>query len=309
MTDNDRTASLMSPATLARMKARSPASPGDWLNRMAADVGRAQVESLGIVGRALQTQAAGRDIDAAVSALQALTQAQGQLDFGLLQSRGWWARTTGKARSAGGEFAAQVEQIAAAMKAVGAHARTAQGPAAGDAADHTLVDMEVENGALEKIVEQGAKWLQDMRGQLQQRHAAAAADPAAQQQVRDDVARCEILVVRLKALRALGALARQVLQQVREVQATRLAVSRQLGETLPAGFKTWNARLLSLASAAAGGSDGPALGVEAPMEIHQQIAAQVAQATTVCASLREQEQSLAASLQSLELQVAAVLQD
>ena len=67
--------------------------------------------------------------------------------------------------------------------------------------------------------------MQDMRTQLQQRHAAAAADPAAQQQVREDAARCEILVTRLKALRAISAMARATLNQTREVLALRAALA------------------------------------------------------------------------------------
>jgi hypothetical protein len=167
-----------------------------------------------------------RDLATVRGALEALQTVQQQLDFSLLQTRGWWARTTGKARSAGAEFAAQVEQITEATRALGTLASLLQKSQPGESAvtERTLVDMEVEYRALDQLVEQGAKWLQDMRTQLQQRHAAAAADPAAQQQVREDAARCEILVTRLKALRAISAMARATLNQTREVLALFLAI-------------------------------------------------------------------------------------
>ncbi len=306
MTDHDQTASLMSPAKLARMRPKAGASPGAWLDQMAADVGRLQVENLIEVQQALESQAKGRDLSAVRGSLEALLTAQQQLDFNLLQTRGWWARTTGKARSHGTEFSAQVDQISDATKALGTLASQLQKKQPGETVvtERTLVDMEVEYRALDQLVDQGAKWLQDMRTQLKQRHAAASADPAAQQQVREDAARCEILVARLKALRALSAVARAGLAQTREVLELRGVLAQHLAQTMPGTFKSWNTRLSVLASAAADGADGPALSVEAPTEIHQQMQQQTVHAAEQSARLLGLEQALAVTLTTLGQQLA-----
>ena len=307
MNDHDRTASLMSPGKLARLKPQAAATPEAWLDRMAADVGRLQVENLSDVQKALAQQAAQRDAAALSAALQALAAAQPQLDFNLLQTRGWWARTTGKARSAGAEFAAQVEQIAALVQTLAARGgELGRSHAEGVVVtEKTLVNLDVEYRALDKLVEQGARWLQDMRGQLQQRHAAAASDPAAQQKVREDAARCEILVARLKALRALSASAQQVLATTRDVLGARGTLAQHVTQTLAGTARNWNTRLSSLAAAAQDGSGGPELSVEAPMEIHRQMQDQVAQAQAECQRLAHMEHGIAAALSQLSQQIEA----
>ncbi len=307
MNDHDQTASLMSPGKLSRLKPQPAATPEAWLDRMAADVGRLQVDNLLEVQQALAQQALDRAAGALAGDLDALAAAQQQLDFSLLQTRGWWARTTGKARSAGAEFAAQVDQVSARVQTVTARAgELSRNHATGAAAtDRTLLDLDVEYRALDKIVEQGAKWLQDMRGQLQQRHAAAATDPAAQQKVREDASRCEILVVRLKALRALSATAQQVLAQTRELLAARGALAQHLSQALSATSRNWNARMASLAAAAQAGSDSPELSVEAPQEIHRQMHQQVTQALTASAALAGLEEAAAVVLEQMAQQIAA----
>jgi hypothetical protein len=107
MADHDRTASLMTPATLAAQGAPSAAvSPAAWLNQMAADAGYAHVRRLGELREEMQKQAGLRDFSPVTAELTRLAEALPQLDFGLLQARGWWARTTGKSRTAGAEFRA-----------------------------------------------------------------------------------------------------------------------------------------------------------------------------------------------------------
>lgn len=307
MTDHDRTASLMSPGKLSRLKPQPAATPEAWLDRMAADVGRLQVENLREVQQALAQQAQDRAAGALAGELDALSAAQQQLDFSLLQTRGWWARTTGKARGAGAEFAAQVEQISARVQSVTARAGELNRNHATGAAttDRTLLNLDVEYRALDKIVEQGAKWLQDMRGQLQQRHAAAATDPGAQQKVREDAARCEILVARLKSLRALSATAQQVLAQTRDLLATRGALVQHLSQALSATSRNWNARMGSLAAAAQAGSDSPELSVEAPQEIHRQMHQHVQQAMADCARLAGLEESTASVVAQMAQQIAS----
>ena len=129
-----------------------------------------------------------------------------RLDFGLLQPRGWWARTTGKGRSAGAEFAAQFEQIdAGGPRAWPPRPRPLQRKQQeqATAVDLALLELEVEYHAIDKIIDQGARWLQDMRNQLKARQAAAGRRRG-QEQIREDAARCEILVARLKVLRAVS---------------------------------------------------------------------------------------------------------
>ncbi len=307
MTDHDRTASLMSPGKLSRLKPQPAATPEAWLDRMAADVGRLQVDNLLEVQQALAQQALDRAAGALASDLDALATAQQQLDFNLLQSRGWWARTTGKARSAGAEFAAQVDMVSAKVQSVTARAgELNRNHAAGAAAtDRSLLNLDVEYKALDKIVEQGAKWLQDMRGQLQQRHAAAATDPLAQQKVREDAARCEILVARLKALRALSATAQQVLTQTRDLLAARGALVQHLSQALSGTARNWNTRMGSLAAAAQAGSDGPELGVEAPQEIHREMQQQVTRALADCARLASLEEAAAEVVDQMARQINA----
>src|SRR5574340_623904 len=111
MDDSDRTASLMTPSKLAQIKPRSAASPAAWLNQMAADAGHLHVRRLGELRKELQAQALLRDVSPAMSELARLGEALPRLDFGLLQSRGWWSRATGKSRGAGAEFAAQFHRI------------------------------------------------------------------------------------------------------------------------------------------------------------------------------------------------------
>lgn len=307
MTDHDRTASLMSPGKLSRLKPQPAATPEAWLDRMAADVGRLQVDNLMDVQQALAQQALDRAAGALASDLDALAAAQQQLDFSLLETRGWWARTTGKARSAGAEFAAQVDMVGARVQAVTARAgELSRNHGTGAAAtDRSLLNLDVEYRALDKIVEQGAKWLQDMRGQLQQRHAAAATDPAAQQKVREDAARCEILVARLKALRALSATAQQVLAQTRDLLAARGALVQHLSQALSATSRNWNARMGSLAAAAQAGADSPELSVEAPKEIHRQMQQQVMQAQADCERLAGLEEAAATVVDQMARQIAA----
>src|SRR5688500_1830898 len=111
MEQNDRTASLMTPAKLAQVKPKGQASPAAWLNQVAADAGHQHAQRLAELLHDLEAQAPRRDISALIAELAHLREALPRLDFGLLQSRGWWARTTGKSRTAGAEFARQFEQI------------------------------------------------------------------------------------------------------------------------------------------------------------------------------------------------------
>lgn len=306
MADYDRTASLMTPATLAAQRApMAAASPAAWLNQMAADAGYAHVRRLGELREEMQKQAGLRDFSPVTAELTRLAEALPQLDFGLLQARGWWARTTGKSRTAGAEFAAQFERIEEVAQGLAKQVQALQKKlqAQGTAGELSLVELEVEYRAIEKILNQGARWLQDMRTQLKARKAAPH-DGQADKEIRDDAARCEILVDRLKALRAVASAAQAAYQQAQAASARRLALLRLLQQALASDVTVWQSRLSALAGSA-GDKGSPALSLEAPMESHRELQLCVKQAIADCGQLQAQEKALAESLDVLGVQTEA----
>jgi hypothetical protein len=306
MADHDRTASLMTPAKLAAQGApKAAASPAAWLDQMAADAGYAHVRRLGELCAEMRKQASQRDFGAVTGELTRLAEALPQLDFGLLQTRGWWARTTGKSRTAGAEFAAQFERIEEVTEGLAKQAQALQKKQQdqGTGSELSLVEIEVEYRAIEKILDQGARWLQDMRNQLKARQAAPH-DAQAAQSIQDDAARCEILVGRLKALRAVASAAQAAHQQAQAATARRVALLQMLQQALGADVKAWRSRLSALA-AAAGDKDSPALSLEGPMEAHRDLQLCVKQAIADCGQLQGQEKALADSLDALGAQAEA----
>ena len=305
MADPDRTASLMTPSKLAQIKPRSAVSPAAWLSQMAADAGHVHVRRLGELLKELQAQAQLRDLTPLRGELARLAEALPQLDFGLLQDRGWWARTTGKSRSAGAEFAAQFNRIG---QVAGGLAEPSQAfgqkeQAQTTAADLSLLEFDVEYHAIDKIIDQGARWLQDMRSQLKARQAAPA-EPANEAGLQEDEARCEILVARLKVLRAVSSAAQQAHEHAKGAAARRAALLQLLQHTLASGVKAWQQRLSALAAAAAEGGS-TALSVEDSMEAHRELQLGVKQAIADCGQLQVQEQALAESLAALGEQLEA----
>ncbi|GAC1599596.1 MAG: hypothetical protein NVS3B2_00910 [Ramlibacter sp.] len=164
-------------------------------------------------------------------------------------------------------------------------------------AERVLVELDVESHAVEKIIDQGARWLQDMRSQLKVRQAAAT-DPQSQQAIVEDAHRCDILVTRLKLLRALCNAAVQVQGQVRDNAERRLALAQTLQQSLAAEVKSWHGRLLAVASVARAGKS-PSHGLEGPLDAHQELQSSVKKASSTCEQLLAQEQSLAQSLMTL----------
>lgn len=307
MADPDRTASLMTPAKLAQARPTAAASPAAWLDQMAADAGHPNVTRLSELGVQLGAQAGQRDMSAVAAELTCLAEALPRLDFSLLQSRGWWARTTGKTKNAGTEFSGQFEQIEEVAQGLAAQTQALQKKQQEQttAAELSLVELEVEFRAIDKIIDQGARWLQDMRNQLKARQAAAGADDEqARKSIADDAARCEILVARLKLLRAVSAAAMQAHEQALAAAARRSALLQLLQQTLPADVKAWRARLSALSSVA-GDSGSPALGLEGPMESHRELQLRVKQAIADCGQLQIQEMALTESLAALGTQVQA----
>jgi hypothetical protein len=296
MADSDRTASLMTPSKLAQIKPRSAASPAEWLNQMAADAGHVHVRRLRELREEFQAQALLRDYSPLVSELAGVAKALPRLDFGLLQRRGWWARTTGKSRGAGVEFAAQFAQVDQVARGLSANTQALQKKLQeqASAAELAVLELEVEYRAIDRIIEQGARWLHDMRNQLKTRPAAPA-DPAGQDQLKDDTARGEVLVTRLKALRAVSSAAQQTHQHAQGAAARRAALLQLLRKALASNLQAWHARLSALAAAAADESS-PAISADAAMEAHRELQLSVKQAIADYGQLQGQETALAESL-------------
>ena len=295
MDDTDRTASLMTPAKLAQVKPRTPVSPSAWLDKMAADAGHQHVKRIGELSAELRAQA-GRDYRPLASVLSRLAETLPMLDFGLLQARGFMARLSGKSRTAGAEFASQYEQIDAALQALATQmqAQSKQGePAAG--AGRPLLELDVELRSLEKMIDQGARWLQDMRSQLKIREAAGG-DEADRRLIDDDAARCELLVVRLKALRALSSAAQQSHQQAEAVATRRASLSQMLQRALANDVKDWRKRISPLAESARHGGTS-ALNLEGAMDCHRDLQLCIKQAIADCGQLQAHEKALAEGLE------------
>lgn len=304
MSDPDRTASLMSPAKLVRQPnaGASPAAGGRWLDHMAADAGHLHVEHLAQQHMVLAPQARPHAMSGLRADLQALERALGAIDFSLLQSQGWLARARGKEKDAVSEFSGQVQAAQTALAAVAGHAQTLQqrATAQAQAIERAMLDLAVEFQALDKIVDQGARWLADMQSQLKARHADAS-DEAARAAVKADAARCETLVRRLKVLRGVGGAARQAHEQFRAAAASRAALVATLEQVQAQEGKAWQARIAPLV---AEGKPG-ALSLEGPTEAQQALLARLAQAAAGAQHLAAQEESLAADVARLGQQLQA----
>jgi hypothetical protein len=304
MDDSDRTASLMSPARLAQIKPKAAATPAAWLNQMAADAGHLHVNRITELGEVLHEQATSPELAAVASQLERLAAALPTLDFSLLEARGWWARTSGKSRSSGAEFAAQFAQIDETTRSLASAAAALRDEQQADAGftERALVELEVECQAIEKIIDQGARWLQDMRSQLKLRQAAAV-EVHEQQQVLEDAQRCDILVSRLKLLRTVCNAAVQVHEIARGTAERRMDLSQRLQDSLAPELKEWHDKLSALAAAANAGNSAT-LSLQGPIDTHQELELNVKKAVSACEQLLVQEQSLARSLAALSLQQA-----
>lgn len=300
--DDDRTASLMTPAKLAQLKPKPAATPAAWLDQLASDAGVLHVRRLAELRGQLETQAGSRNPAKAVAALDGLGEALQEMDFGLLQtSRGWLARATGKARTAGAEFGQQYERAAEAGAALKEEVQALQAKqqAQASATERTLVEFEVEWHALEKILDQGARWLQDMRNQLKTRQPT---DEAGRRQLHEDAARCELLLVRLKALRAVSTAAQQVHELARASVTRRAGVLQSLQQLAGPQYKAWQTAVAPLA---AGPANPPVREVEQGSQAHKELRKAAEHAASSCAQLKEQEQALASSLSALGEQLRA----
>jgi hypothetical protein len=304
--DEDRTASLMTPAKLAQLPAqpRAPVSGAAWLDRMATDAGHEHIARIGQLHVELQKQALGRDFAPLAAGLSALSRSLPQLDFGLLQQKGLIARLSGKSKTSGAEFAAACERIESDIDSLTTQAkalRARQAEQAGST-DKAMLEFEVEFRALEKIIDQGARWLQDMRNQLKVREA----DGSDAESVRQDGQRCELLVTRLKLLRAISSAAHQCQQQAQAAAERRAGMVSALQGALGGRAKQWQDRLAPLASAGREG-EAPSLSLEGPMDCHRDLQLTVKELMADCAQLLLHEKTLSESLDALGSQLQSAL--
>lgn len=304
----DRTASLMTPARLAQLRERPrpAASPAAWLDQLAADAGSGHVRRLADLRRQLESQSREWDEAPVAAAIQALAAGLQQLDYALVQPRGWLARATGKGKEAASAFVAQYDRNVHAGEDLADEARALQKlqQAAGPALERSVVETEVELRAIEKIMEQGARWLQDMRGQLKTRQAQGG-DEAAQQQIRDDTVRCEMLVERLKLLRAVSGATQPLVERCKALAPRRAALVKSLQRLLETEWPAWERKAGAVADEAKAG--GAAQGADAAAAAQQQLQAALQQAAQECTSLQAQQRALADELAALQgpLQAAA----
>jgi hypothetical protein len=307
MDPDDQTASLMTPAKLAQVSARAPVSPSAFLDQMAHDVGHQHVRRLAELRQSLEAEARSSSAASVRPPLDLLAQALPGLDFAVLEPQGWWAGITGKSRSAAAVFQEAFERIdgiAQALASDVAETQKSQQPHA-VSAERVLVECEVEFQALGKIIDQGARWLQTMRGQLKERQAQAGQDAQALLQVEEDQARCEILVGRLKVLRAAATASQLAHQDALTTAERRSALTSTTLKALASEVTAWRARVGALASAAAQGQSARRL--DAAREAHQKLQGRLVAVLADCDQLGRHEAALLEALAAMgeSLQSAA----
>ena len=309
--DDDRTASLMTPAKLAQLKVRPApaASPAAWLDQMAADAGSGHVRRLLELRQQLEAQMRDREGDfrPVAEACQGLQDALAQLDFSLVEPKGWLARATGKGKGAAAAFGTQHAKVHSASEDLADELRSLQKRlgAKGGGLDRLALEIDAEVRALDKIMDQGARWLQDMRNQLKTRQAAAA-DVAARNQIQEDTARCELLVARLKVLRTVTTSTQQVLERCKAAGTGRASVLASLQQLVDEDWKAGQQKLASLARKVE--DDGSATdGVERAVRARESVQAALQQAAQECADVQALDQAVADEVAGLQatLQSAA----
>lgn len=295
MDESDRTASLMSPAKLAQMKPKAATTPAAWLTQMAADAGHMHVKRIGELGESLRGQARLPGLTAVVTRLEKLADDLPDLDFSLLeQPRGLWARTLGKTKGGGPEFAHRFEEVGGEATDIAAAAITLGADTQASGVERALVELEVEYKAVEKIIDQGARWLQDMRNQIKVRQAAAT-DPQAHRSVLEDSARCDILVDRLKMLRALCNVCSPVPEQARAYVHKRGALVQALQQSFAHEVDDWHGLVAPVASLAAEGK-ASSDSVQPQLDAHKDLQKTVKKAIVASQQLLAQEQDLGRNL-------------
>lgn len=306
----DRTASLMTPAKLAKVASAGSATvaPSQFLDRMAADVGHQHLQRLGELRQALQVHGQGEleQAEQAAAALEHMRDAMPQIDFAPLQERNWWADFTGKSRGTGSAFVSTFDKVDEVAQELGATVAALQKRQVqrGTAQDRTLVEFNVEYQALDKAIHQGARWLQDMRNQIKARETQAA-DAGAAQQARADEARCELLVERLKLLRAAAAASHQAYEEVLATAQRRAEFAQATTRVATVHLQSWRSSLSAVASAASGGKVAAPL-LEEAQKIQDKLRRKLEALLADAGQLRTHEAALVAQLSAMGEQLAAV---
>jgi hypothetical protein len=307
--DDDRTASLMTPAKLAQLQVRpaAAASPAAWLDQMATDAGSGHVRRLVDLRQQLEAQLRDREVRAISGACHALHDALDNLDFALLEPKGWLARATGKGKEAAASYLSQQGRVVQAAEDLADEARALQRKQQpqGPATDKLLLEFEVEIRALEKIMEQGARWLQDMRSQLKTRQAQGG-DAAAQEQMRQDTARCELLVDRLKLLRTSNSAAQEAAERCKSAVTRRAALVETLQKMVEKDWKALRPKLDALAEQAKA-SGSASIGLDRARAAAHELRSALKQVGQDCATLQAREQAASDVLAAMQapLQAAA----
>jgi len=306
--DADRTASLLTPARLAELRVKpKPATPAAYLDRLAADAGSVHVLRLVELRKQLDTHLSDGGYAHLTAALQSLDDALGGIDLSLMAPKGWLARATGKEKTAVSAFAGQYDRAAQTAEDVKDEIRAVQKRQQGQASAcaRTLTEFEVEVAGIENAIDQGARWLQDMRNQLKERQAGAS-DERALQQIREDTARCELLVERLKKLRAASNAAQQARQHARALIERRATLIQSVQKVIDTEFRAWQKPVAELAELARDGAAATG-GLEAAQGLQAELRKAAREARGNCEHVQKQDAALTAELASLgePLQAAA----
>lgn len=305
----DRTASLMTPAKLAKVGGTGGVGvqPSQFLDRMAADVGHQHVHRLGELRLLLEQHGQGEleQAEQVAAVLERMRDALPRIDFALLQERNWWADLTGKSRTTGSAFASTfdtVDDVAQDLgSAVHAFQKRQQQPSA--ALDRSLVEFNVEYQALDKVIHQGSRWLQDMRSQAKAR-AGQAGDVDAQQQAQADEARCELLVERLKVLRAAAAASQQVYEEVLATVQRRSEFAQATHRVATVHLQSWRSSVSAVSTAAVGGKVAAHL-LEEARKAHDKLGKKLEALLAEAGQLRTHESALVAQLAAMGEPLAA----
>ncbi|WP_427914999.1 toxic anion resistance protein [Ramlibacter sp. MMS24-I3-19] len=305
----DRTASLMTPAKLAKVAASASATvaPGQFLDRMASDVGHQHLQRLGELRHDLRAHGEGELDQAAQAAavLERMRDAMPQIDFAPLQERNWWADLTGKSRSTGSAFAATFDKVDEVARQMGSAIAALQKRQLQRATtqDRTLVEFNVEYQALDKVIHQGSRWLQDMRNQIKARQEEAGEAGAGPQALADE-ARCDLLVERLKRLRAAAAASQQVYEEVLATMQRRSEFAQAAARVATVHLQAWRSSLSAVASAAPNGKVSAPLLDEA-LKIHDKLRRKLEALLAEAGQLGTHETALVTQLGEMGEQLAA----
>lgn len=241
MSDDDRTASLMTPARLAQLRTQARAtSPKAYLDQLAADAGSGHARRLADLRAQIEQQLRSRNLAAIQAALGVARNALQGVDYSALQPRGLLARAIGKGREETAAFANRRRQTVEGLEDL--REQAVEGQRRDEAMDIgaglSLTEMATESQAIETIIDQGSRWLHDMRNQLRVRQMQSP-DMRAQQAIDEDTRRCELLVARIKLLRAANSAARHAQEICEAAAAQRAGFHRSLLAALDQEGAEW----------------------------------------------------------------------